>query len=431
MRQRNQAPSVDYSCSNIRKVSELVRAQALSPVEVVGACLKRIDELNPGVNAFITVLADESMHQARIAEQEIRKGTWRGPLHDIPIGIKDMYDTAGTRTTAAFKHFVNRVPKKDAVAVSKLKEAGAIIIGKTNMHELAMGTTSLVSFFGPVHNPWKFDSIAGGSSGGSAAAVASGMCFATLDTDAVGSCRLPASCCGVVGFKGTYGLIDNRGVMDGEPVDEAILWLAHAALTTRSVEDITVLLNILAEPRPNASAEASAKARAAARAATDEKPRLGIATNFSASEEVASAFNSAVGVLRGLGYETRDTIAPLQNPGFDLRNIQGDRTAIAKSLFKDFDLLVLPTTAACTPKIEDAIGNPLSISAENTMSANYYGLPAISVPCGVDARGLPLGLQIVGKPWDEESVLELAHSYEANSTGRLARRSGEGAAVCE
>jgi len=195
-----------YRYSRIHEVSKRIRKEEVLPVDVVGACLKRIEALNRELNAFITVLADRAIEQAKIAEAEIRSGDWRGPLHGIPVGIKDFYDTAGVKTTAAFEQFKDRVPARDAVGVARLKDAGAVIIGKTNMHELGMGTTSLVSYYGPVHNPWNRDYIAGGSSGGSAAAVACGMCYATLDTDAIGSCRLPASCCGVVGFKGTYGL---------------------------------------------------------------------------------------------------------------------------------------------------------------------------------------------------------------------------------
>jgi aspartyl-tRNA(Asn)/glutamyl-tRNA(Gln) amidotransferase subunit A len=153
-----------------------------------------------------------------------------------------MFDTAGIRTTAAFEHFKDRIPTKDAEAVTRLKEAGAITLGKMNMHELAQGTTSVISYFGAVHNPWNRDYVAGGSSGGSAAAVAAGLCYATLDTDAIGSCRLPAACCGVTGFKATYGLLSNKGVLEGEPVDETILKIAHAAVTTRTVEDAAVLL---------------------------------------------------------------------------------------------------------------------------------------------------------------------------------------------
>jgi len=189
---------------HIQELSEHVRAHRISPVEIVKACLERIEELNPTLNAFITVLKEPALEAAQVAEVEIKAGNWRGPLHGIPVGIRDFHDTAGIRTTAAFEHLKNRVPQRDANSVAKLKNAGAIVIGKTNMHQLGMGTTGMDSYFGPVRNPWNPAYIPGGSSSGSAVAVASQMCHATLDTDAIGSCRLPAACCGVVGFKGHH-----------------------------------------------------------------------------------------------------------------------------------------------------------------------------------------------------------------------------------
>jgi aspartyl-tRNA(Asn)/glutamyl-tRNA(Gln) amidotransferase subunit A len=410
---------VASSCyATIKDMGACIRRQQISPVELLQTCLTRIYNLNPTLNAFITILADQALRQARAAEAEIKAGHWRGPLHGIPVGIKDMFDTAGTRTTAAFENLKDRVPVRDAAAVQKLKVAGAVIVGKTNMHKLAMGTTSVDSYLGPVHNPWNPRYIAGGSSGGSAAAVAAGMVYATVDTDAIGSCRLPASCCAVTGFKGTHGLISNKGVLDGQPVDDAILWLAHAAITTRSAEDTALILNILAEP------DAGSKKRPTYLAAFRQgaKPRIGAVANFSAVPEVTTAFNVAVKVLRSLG-TVRNVTAPLSIPGFDVSNIDENRRAIAASLFDDIDVLVLPTTVATTPTIADAAGNALALSAQNTLFANYYGLPAISVPCGFDGNGLPLGLQVVGKPWNEIAVLRLAHQY-ANATPWIAKHPG-------
>src|SRR5262249_37485582 len=172
---------------SLRDVSEAIRQRRFSPVDVVTTCLDRIGRLQPRLNAFITVTADAALHAAKVAEEDIAVGRWKGPLHGIPVGIKDFYDTAGLRTTAAFERFRDRIPKKDAVAVEKLKRAGAIVIGKTNMHKLGAGTTGLDSFFGPAINPWNANYIPGGSSSGSAVAVASGLCYATLDTDAIRS----------------------------------------------------------------------------------------------------------------------------------------------------------------------------------------------------------------------------------------------------
>src|SRR6266436_790223 len=241
--------SIEQELKGIATIQKNVRMQRVSPVEVVNACLKRIEEFNPELNAFITVLADQALEQARVAEAEIKAAKWRGPLHGIPVGIKDFYDTAGIKTTAAFEHFKDRVPGRDAVGVAKLKAAGAIIIGKMNMHRLGMGTTGIDSYYGPVRNPWNAEYIPGGSSAGSAVAVAAGLCYATLDTDAIGSCRLPAACCGVVGFKGTYGLISTKGILDGEkPPDDAIIRFSHAGITTRSADDTAIMLDVLAKP---------------------------------------------------------------------------------------------------------------------------------------------------------------------------------------
>ena len=389
-----------YRYSRIHEVSKRIRKEEVLPVDVVGACLKRIEALNPELNAFITVLADRAIEQAKIAEAEIRSGDWRGPLHGIPVGIKDFYDTAGVKTTAAFEQFKDRVPARDAVGVARLKDAGAVIIGKTNMHELGMGTTSLVSYYGPVHNPWNRDYIAGGSSGGSAAAVACGMCYATLDTDAIGSCRLPASCCGVVGFKGTYGLIDSKGILEGEKADETIVWLGHPGIITRSVEDTALVLGALTEVDFLAVLD------------DEGKFRIGVVNNVKVDKEVMSGFEKALEILRELGHPMTNAPAPFERASFDVRDIESDRKAVSEQFFTDIDVLVLPTTTTTTPAAKDAGANPLVLSSDNTFFANYYGLPAVSVPCGFDANGLPLGLQIVGRPRGDDVVLRLAYLYQ-------------------
>ena len=391
------------------ELHEQVRSRKISPVEIVDACLARIHRLHPTLNAFITVFDDEAREHAKQAEAEIKAGGWKGPLHGIPVGIKDFYDTAGTRTTAAFEHFKNRIPKTDAVGVAKLKAAGAIVIGKTNMHRLGMGTTGLESAFGPVRNPWNDDYIPGGSSSGSAAAVAAGLCYATLDTDAIGSCRLPAACCGVVGFKATYGLISGKGILEGEKADDTILWLSHPGITTRSVTDAALVLNALAE-----HAGKGDRYDFHGEALRDAKLRVGIADNFKADKEVADAFKTAVEAMRGLGYDVMMTHAPFEMPPFgDLHAIESDRKTIADRAFKDVDVLLLPTTATTVLAVKDASANPQALSPAHTLFANYFGLPAISVPCGFDRRGLPLGLQIVGKPLGDASVLQFARLYQA------------------
>ena len=374
----------------------------LSSVDAVDSCVAQIERLNPHLNAFITVLADEAREQARQADAEINVGKRRGPIHGVPIGIKDFYDTAGVRTTAAFEKFANRIPARDAEAVAALKAAGAIIIGKTNMHQLGTGTTGLESYFGAVRNPINDAYIPGGSSSGSAAAVATGMCAATLDTDAIGSCRLPAACCGVVGFKPTFGAISTKGILEGEKTDDTILWLSHAGITTRSVEDTIVMFEVLAGRQTSTSAA--------------REVRIGVANNFTADSEVARAFDAAVSIVRGLGHPVSNASAPFQMPKFgDLRTIADDRKTIADRGFKDMDVLLLPTTATAVLSVEQAKGKPQALSAANTMFANYYGLPAISVPCGFDSRGLPIGLQIVGRPGEDAMVLHLAREYESST----------------
>ncbi len=383
--------------SSIVELSDSIDRRAVSPVAIVRDCLQRIEASQSTINAFITVLGEQALEQAGAAEAEINAGRRRGPLHGIPVAIKDMFDTAGVRTTAAFEQFQARIPAVDAVAVSRLKKAGAILIGKTNMHRLAMGTTSADSFFGAVRNPWNRRYIAGGSSGGSAAAVAAGLCYATLDTDAIGSCRLPAACCGVTGFKPTYGLIANRGILDGEPVEETIPWLSHAAVTARSAADAALLLNVLADKTPRPASEGAL--------------RIGVVANFEAEKQVTAAFDTAVETLQQLG-RVIEVAAPIASPGFDIRHIEADRQAIAGRLFSELDVIVLPTTAAPTPKIHEVAKQDLALSAQNTLFANYYGLPAVSVPCGLDRDGLPLGLQIVGAPGGDLTVLKAAELYQ-------------------
>jgi aspartyl-tRNA(Asn)/glutamyl-tRNA(Gln) amidotransferase subunit A len=377
--------------------------------------------MQPRVNAFITVTSESALQAARIAEREIQQGNWKGPLHGIPIGIKDFYDTAGIRTTAAFEHFRNRIPQKDAVAVETLKSAGAIIVGKMNMHTLGMGTTGLDSCFGPVRNPWNPDYIPGGSSSGSAAAVASGLCYATLDTDAIGSCRLPAACCGVVGFKATYGLINMQGILAGEkPPDEEIIWMSHAGISTRTIEDTALVLDVLAERHQNKAERHHNKNGSFASSLRQQRQLgIGVADNYKAEREVQEAFEKAVEIIRGLGYPMSKTVAPLTDFSKGVVNIAADRKGIARQSFHDIDLLLLPTTATTALRIRDA-NKPLALSPENTMFANYYGLPAVSVPCSVDNHGVPLGLEIVGKPSDEAAILRLAYQFQT-ATGHSSR----------
>ena len=390
---------------SIGELSTRIRERMVSPVDVVDVCLKRVAALNPALNAFITVMADDARDQARTAEAEIKSGKWRGPLHGVPVAVKDFYDTAGVRTTAGFEQFKDRVPDADAEPVRQLRRAGAIVIGKTNMDALGMATTGLTSFFGPVRNPWNGDYVTGGSSAGSAAAVAAGLCFATLDTDAVGSVRLPAACCGVVGFKGSSDLISMQGILGDQPVDDFVRWMAHAAVTTRSAADTALVLNAVA---------ARDEDFAAGLATTDMKVRIGVGNNFTADAEVRQAFDKAVTVLKDAGYHIREAAVPFGDPSQgSMANIEADRRGIAAEAFADVDVILLPTLDSTVPTVAEAAKNPeQGVSAETTAFANYYSLPVASVPCGFDTHHMPVGLQIVGKPGDERTVLNVAHQYE-------------------
>ena len=237
------------------------------------------------------------------------------------------------------------------------------------------------------------------------------MCYATLDTDAIGSCRLPAACCGVVGFKGTYGLINSKGILEGEEdPGEMIRWFSHPGIMTRTVEDTALVLDVLAERSEHKATQYFDGL------ARDRRVRIGVGNNFEADREVSEAFERAIETVRGLGYPMKSIAVPFGNPGSGLGNIEADRKSIACQTFKDINVLLLPTTTTTVPAIKDAGANPQALSPQNTVFANYYGLPAISVPCGFDSNGLPLGLQMVGKPWDEATVLRLAVRYETTTS---------------
>lgn len=390
--------------AGIAEISTLVRARKVTPRELVRECIERIERLNPTVNAFITVLEEPALAAAEQAERDIAAGRWKGPLHGIPVAAKDFFDTAGIRTTAAFAPFEKRVPSRDADVITRFKNAGAILVGKTNMHELGMGTTSVESHFGAVRNPWNQEYVAGGSSGGSAAAVAAEICFATVDTDAIGSCRLPAAICGVVGFKPTYGAISTLGILDGEKgADETIVKLSHGAFQCRTGADAVLLLDVLAD---RTAADVSVGER--------ERPSIGVVTNYEATADVEAAFRKALGTMTSFAREMRDVEAPLSAP-FGIETIDEDRERVSAWLFAGVDVLVLPTTASTAPTIEAARGDARAVSAANTYFCNYYALPAVTVPCGFDANGLPAGIQIVGQPRADRLVLDVARRFESRA----------------
>lgn len=432
---------------SIAEISELIRRRDVSPVELARECLDRIEDLNPTLNAFITVTADSALAEAQRAEIEIRSGNWRGPLHGIPIGLKDLIDTAGVRTTAGSAVFKDRIPAQDADVVVTLRAAGAVILGKQNLHEFAYGGSSMISHFGRVHNPVNPEFIAGGSSGGPAAAVASGMCYAAIGTDTAGSIREPAALCGVVGLKPTYGLVSTRGII---PLSHS---LDHAGPITRTVEDAAIVLAAIA----GSSADFRADLKAGVKGL-----RVGIPRTFFFDElnaEIASSVEQAIAEIAKLGAELHDiqltvdtdrTLQAYESYQFhremvaatpDLyqpetmrrirsgekttdeqyeiarRQLESERAQIAE-LFHKVDVFVTPTTPIPAPRISDLVTDPAQLRPaellllRNTRPINVWGLPAISVPCGITSSGLPIGLQIVGPPGRDVDVLRLAYEYE-------------------
>jgi aspartyl-tRNA(Asn)/glutamyl-tRNA(Gln) amidotransferase subunit A len=442
----------------ITELAPRVRRKEISPVELTRDCLDRIEKLNAALNAFITVTAETALEEARLAETEIARGEWRGPVHGIPVALKDLIDTAGVRTTAASALYQNRVPSEDAEVVRRLRLAGAVILGKNNLHEFAYGGSSLVSFFGDVHNPRNTAHIAGGSSGGSAAAVAAGLCYAAIGTDTAGSIREPAALCGCVGIKPTYGRVSARGVIP-------LSWsLDHVGPLAAAVGDAAIVLQAIAgyDARNASSADVAADDYVSGLREGAKSLRVGIprAHFFDGlDEEVSAAVQTALGVIRTLVADVRevqvevptDRVVQLaesfayhaenvaRTPELyqaeTLRRIRlGERISAAEyilrwremdearrrasDIFADVDLLVTPTMPIPAPVIADLKKDPEALRPaeltllRNTRPFNVWGLPAISVPCGFTKSGLPIGLQIAGAHWREDLVLRLAYAYE-------------------
>ena len=446
----------------IREASELVRRRKVSPVELTNTCLVQIDKLNPELNAFITVTRESALAEAHAAEAEIQRGRWRGPLHGIPIALKDLFDTAGVRTTAGSGVFKDRIPTEDAEVVRKLKAAGAVLVGKTNMHEFAFGGSSLVTYFGGVHNPWEPGHIAGGSSGGSAAAVAARLCFGALGSDTAGSIRQPAAYCGIAGLKPTYGLVSARGVIP-------LSWsLDHVGPLARSVEDIALLLQAIAgyDPEDTASVSMKIPDYAAALRTYPASLRLGVAREFffeGLDPEIERATNQALAVLGKLTAGVKDvkisaggqeqlratvrlaeayayhrrmmaatpelyqpeTLARLR-PGAEIdtatyiearRELEHTRRTSGE-IFQTIDALITPTSPILPPAITEFTGDRngsadfVNRNIRDTSPFDVYGWPTISVQCGFSASGLPIGLQISAALGQDAIVLQLAHAYE-------------------
>ena len=447
-----------------------IRRRDLTSVALVQSLLARIDAVNPKLNAFITVCRESSSRDAAALDAEAAAGHFRGPLHGVPIAVKDNIDTAGTRTTVGSMVFDDRVPADDAFVVSRLHQAGAVLLGKTNLHEFAMGGTSATSYFGPVHNPWALDRVAGGSSGGSAAAVIAELAPAALGTDTGGSIRIPAAWCGLVGLKPTYGLVSLRGIFP------LIYSLDHCGPMARSVEDAALLLTAMAgyDKHDVASVEHPAEDYLRAMRQPVSSLRLGIPREpfFDRLEpSIAAAVEAAIQVLARLVQSIHDVHLPatdaldwtairaaeveavhgnlfrrhggsyslqtravvegtakeLNDPGqtsadraADLVRAGWQLAELRKTIddaFDGFDLVVLPTNRVSPRTIADELHreeHPEPQEPENTFNSlafDLYGIPAISIPCGFTPAGLPIGLMIAGPRFSEGRVLALAEAY--------------------
>ncbi len=465
-RVRAQAPA-DLTALSLAEASVLIRTRALSPVELTRAYLERIEQLNGRVNAYITVTAALALEQAERLEAELARGRWRGPLHGIPLGLKDNMDTAGILTTAASAVFEERVPTLDAAVYRLLKEAGTVLLGKLNMHEFAYGGTSAITHYGAVHNPWNLDYIPGGSSGGSAAAVAARMCAVALGTDTLASIRQPAAYCGVVGLKATHGLASIGGIVPVAPS------LDHVGPLARTVADAALVLQAIAgyDAADAVSIDAPLPTYAAALRAPTSQLKIGVPREpyyRKLDAEIETATNAALAVLHDLTDGARDVTLP-EAPSFEVllaeayayhrpfladprnatrygaatrqrieaagqfttaqyidavRELALARHAI-RDVFNDVDVLVTPTTPVMPTTIANAevpaTATGAESSARNTAPFNIYGIPTISLPCGVSRAGLPIGLQLSGPRLGEPIVLALAQAYEQATQWHLER----------
>jgi aspartyl-tRNA(Asn)/glutamyl-tRNA(Gln) amidotransferase subunit A len=445
----------------LAEAAEQIRARQLSPVELTESVLDRIDAVEDRISAFATVTGDAARESAKQAEAEIAAGDYRGPLHGIPVGIKDLYETAGIPTTSSSAVRAEYVPEHDSAVVEKLTAAGAVMVGKTHTHEFAYGAVTPTT-----RNPWNLERIPGGSSGGSGAAVAAGECLVGMGSDTGGSIRIPASVCGTVGLKPTYGRVSRRGVA-------SLSWsLDHVGPLTRTVRDAALVMNAIAgyDRHDPASVDVPVPDHAAGLEAGVAGMTVGVPVNYFTDRvdtEVALAHTAAVEVLRGLGAEVREVTVPfaeyilptewglmmpeasayhqrmlrqkagLYTPEVRLYLEAGEfvfatdyikalraRTAIQQAwreMFPQIDVLVAPTLTTVALPVDDAVVRWPDGSTEAATEtyvrfsapANVTGLPSLTVPCGFSSEHLPIGIQIMGKPFAEEAVLIVGQAYES------------------
>lgn len=455
---------LEISYMSAGDLSRLVSKKEVSPVEIVDAHLSRIQATEPVLNSFITLMAEEARGSARQAEREIQAGKYRGPLHGIPVGLKDLYNTRGVRTTSGSRIFDNFVPAEDCTVAVRFREAGAILLGKLNMHQFALGPTGENPDYGHMHNPWNPEMVSGGSSGGSGSAVAAGQCTIATGSDTGGSIRIPAALCGIVGLKPTYGLVSRYGLTP-------LSWsLDHPGPMVRTVEDAALAMNAIAgyDPKDVASANVTVPDYTESLTEDIRGLRIGVPKEYFEAPldpEVRQSVQNALSQFESMGAEVREVSFPMfeQSQAIstavllaeaaayyrDIVEKDGDkvyepvrlrlqaglfisaadylRAQQARSLFdretrkllKEVDLLAGPTEPVTAPKLlagtviagEQEIGTVGALT-QYTRPFNINGFPAISVPCGFSNSGLPIGLQLAGRPFDETTVLKAAYAYE-------------------
>ena len=447
----------------IGQASGLLQRRELSPVELTQAFLDRIEATDGDLHSFILVLKDQALADARTAEAEIIRGGYKGHLHGIPFALKDLYDTAGVRTTAGSKVDIDRVPTEDATTTARLKAAGGILLGKLAMHEFALGGPDFTTPFTPARNPWNLDHVTGGSSSGSGSAVASGQSMGALGSCTGGSIRGPASLCGIVGLKATYGRVSRAGVV-------TLSWSQdHCGPMTWTVEDAAYMLQAIAgyDPKDPTTSTApvpdySLSLREDIRGLTIGVPRhFFFAPNPSVNPEVVSTVEKGMEVLQELGANLEEVTIPsleyvraansviMLSEAYayhehNLKSRPQDFGEMVRARFrigglfsasdyvqaqrcrqlvkKEFaevmrrvDLLVTPTMTQTAAAFEGFDSTSTVRGPSFTAPFNLTGLPAISVPCGFTAAGLPVGMQIAGKPFDEPGVIRAAYAYQQSA----------------
>jgi len=457
--------NVDPASLTLAGAARALQARTLSPVELLEASLERIRAWNPSLDAFVLLTEARAREDAERAHREIASGQYRGPLHGVPYGLKDIIDTAGIRTTCHSRLLLENVPATDAHVATLLHQAGGVLMGKLATHEFATGGPAFDLPFPPARNPWDRSCFTGGSSSGSGAAIASGMLPLALGTDTGGSIRLPAAYCGVAGIKPTYGRVSRRGVA---PLSFS---LDHIGPLCWTVEDCALSLGVLAgfDAADHGSADLPVPNYAAALAGGVSGMTIGYVRNFSdgASEDMAAGIDAALNELSRLGARVVEVELPPMSlfqaayraicgaEGFavhahDLRTrphlyarvtrerlmvgafvtgedyVQGQRvrrelTASVDRALQSVDLLAAATILAPAPRLEDVDTSPLRRAAPITVPFNITGHPALSLCCGYGKGGLPLALQLVGRPFDESRVLRAGHAYERATQWREQR----------